>query len=633
MKIIVPAISFSFLLLFARLAYPFEDLSVTAFTDKASYSSTDTVRLVLQVDIPDEYYLYANPLGPGIGKPLQITISETEGIEWVGLRKKAPQKFHPPVGDWVWAYEVETFFFLTGAIHSPEVTQLQGTIVLDGLICKTACIPVMHEKEFTITLTDQTPLPPFSAIPARASLYAHAEPMEFRVASMDDFIDLSAMNIFLPKDAPTDQQSPLGQISFKETESDGWNYNPVEEKNQYNLWFALIFSFLAGVFFNVTPCVFPLLGMKALSLSQSNRNSKRQTVVRSIFFSSGIIAVFLALATLAAYAGFSWGEQFQNPYILTAVIALIFLFALGLFDMYTILLPPSIMNLGQSDEKRGMAGDFLGGMMATVLATPCGGPFLGAVLAWSLLQPPSVIYLIFISMGVGMALPYVLLSSSKRIVAVLPKPGKWMMDLKYGMGFLLLGFSIYLMSSLPPEFVLNAVTLCGSLAFAIAILKRYAPYGAGLQRKISVGTVCLVVISFSVVFTTDLAIIINERLFRGKGDVVEWEDFSASRLRRAHSEGRDVVLNFTASWCMNCRYNEIAVLQNSSVLEQFKSRDVLLLKADITHPNPQAQQLLEHLGSRSIPFLAVFPARSPKEPVLFRDLFSRDDLLRVLRGL
>ncbi|KMQ52815.1 Cytochrome c-type biogenesis protein DsbD [Chitinispirillum alkaliphilum] len=588
---------------------------------------------MLEVEIPPQHYLYANPLGPGIGKPLQISIEQHDGIEWSELRKEEATRFDPPVGDWVWAYKKEAHFLFAGVITPQQEESIESKVYIDGLICLESCIPVFAEEKFSVTLNPASSFAPFSAIPQGSSFLPKLQPMDFTIREVGyDLAENSLSTLPFAPEQPIDDIDFLGQIGTAEGGVSEWNYRPTEEKKDYNLWLALLFSFIAGVFFNVTPCVFPLLGMKTLSLSQSTKNSKREIIIRSLVFSSGIIAVFLLLATLAGFAGFSWGEQFQNPNILTAIVILVFLFSLGLFDMYTILLPSSVSNLNQKSQKKGMAGDFLGGMMATVLATPCGGPFLGAVLAWSLLQPPSVIYVIFLSMGVGMALPYVIISSSRRVMKLLPKPGKWMQDVKYAMGFLLLGFSIYLMIGLPSERILGTVAVCASLTLAIAIQKRFAPFGTHLRKKLFVGAITLSICAASIaIFIRPTSAVIGQTSGGSYGN--DWVDFSPALLRLAHEEGRNVVLNFTAAWCMNCRYNDITVLQTREVRKLFAEKDAVLLRADITGHNPEARELLEHLGSRSIPFLAIFPADNPKRPVIMRDIFSRRELIDQLRQL
>ncbi|MDG5815281.1 thioredoxin family protein [Chitinispirillales bacterium ANBcel5] len=616
-----------------------EQIEVSISPDRAHYSSLDTAIVSVKVSIPPNHYLYANPLGPGIGRPLEFSVSQSEGIHWVEVKSDKPEKFHPPVGDWVWAYENTAFFFLKGVIEPDFLGMIEGSVTIDALICDKACVPVKGTAKFNFGVKQHSSPERFSNTPSSISRYKEAVTMDFKTADQQAAIQpspgqtqlslsLEGLDAFVENDAVETETAPPHE----------WSYTPVENRRDFNLIIALLFSFLAGIALNITPCVFPLLGMKALSLSQGASENRKETIKRSISFSAGIIFVFLLLASLASFAGFSWGEQFQNPKIVAVIIAFVFLFALGMFDLYTILLPPSITNLGQGGGK---SSDFFKGMMATVLATPCGGPFLGAVLAWALLQPTLLIFLIFLTIGVGMALPYILLSSIKSLVKILPKPGRWMQDFKHLMGFFLLGFAIYLMTTLPSEMIISVVILCTVLAFSVLIYRRFAPFSASASRKAKTAAFSLLIIilginiSFKSMGVSDTPDTPQPYTTVSLDELIgeQWVDFTPSRLIEAHESNKNVIVNFTADWCMNCRLNKIMVFETEEVKQLFREKNVVLLSADITRSNPRAEELLHHLGSRSIPFLAVFPASSPQEPIILRDIINKDNFLEILNDL
>ena len=157
---------------------------------------------------------------------------------------------------------------------------------------------------------------------------------------------------------------------------------------------------------NVMPCVLPVLGIKILSFSEIRQSSRKMAFVKSLVFSAGMLSIFLVLASLASFANFSWGEQFRNPSVLVVIIAVIVIFALGMFDLFMIQVPSSIAQMGVK-KRSGLTGDFFNGMFASILATPCSGPLLGATLAWTLTQKPLIIFTIFTSIGLGMAFPYI----------------------------------------------------------------------------------------------------------------------------------------------------------------------------------------------------------------------------------
>jgi thiol:disulfide interchange protein DsbD len=436
------------------------------------------------------------------------------------------------------------------------------------------------------------------------------------------------------------EDSASGAVSL--TGGGAYDYSPLEDRREYSLLSAVLFALLAGLALNLTPCIFPMLSVRVLSFAESALESRRSAVVRSAVFSLGIVAVFLLLAGLAAFAGFSWGQQFQNPGMMVGIIAIVFLFALGMFNFYTLSVP-AIGGGGAvgGDKGPSFAGDFLKGAAATVMATPCGGPFLGALLAWALLQKPLTIFVLFATMGVGMALPYVMLASSKRLMSLLPKPGRWIEDLKYFMGFLLLAFAVNMMRSLDPRLVATAVGICLSILIAVSVNKRFAQFGAPAGRRVGVAFISLILLTAGIIISVTY-LKIDVQIFNDDHQGIDgiegiggpyWSSFSARALAEAHEEKRNVIVNFTASWCTNCKLNKAAALNTAAARQLYAEKNVLLLTADITNDNPEAQELMRHLGSRSVPFLAIFPGDEPKRPVIMRDILSREKFLGELRNL
>ena len=434
--------------------------------------------------------------------------------------------------------------------------------------------------------------------------------------------------------------SLFGQISLfekplpHEEKPLSWDYEPVERKVSMNLFLAILFGFIAGIILNVMPCVLPVLGIKILSFAQTGGASRRTAFERSLIFSAGMISVFMMLAALASFAHLSWGQHFQSPWFLIALILVTVVFSLGMFDIYILPIPTNISDL-EKKSGRGDVGDFLRGMLATLLATPCSGPFLGATLAWTLTQSTLVIFLVFGSIGLGMAFPYILLSSNRTLLRLMPKPGPWMNDFKHLMGFLLLGASVYLLFGLPKDMVAATVSFCIVAAFAIVLYSRLAPFGSSLSRKTVVAGIAGIVLlsggyfSFDALYRARYSQTLSQDLEPG----VRWEDFSPQQLKAAHAEGRHAVVDFTANWCLNCQYNMIRVLTDDEVMGLLRRKHVCALKADLTWANPPAESLMHNLGSRSVPFLAVFRGDDPYHPIIMRDILSKGDFIRVLKAL
>jgi thiol:disulfide interchange protein len=606
-----------------------QELSAEVILSKKAFAPRETVVVALHVVIPDNYHLYANPLGPGIGKPVTIRARASKGITWLDLYKSPPEKFTPEMGSWVWAYEKETFFFLKGVLSESPVPVVRSWISLQGLVCHASCIPVKKAVDFEIRTDGDGKGPAFEADPSLRSYGARCELMTFSI--VNDTVRASA--------EPVD--SLFGRISLTQKPAAAhqeppatWDYEPVERKVSMNLLLAILFGFVAGIILNVMPCVLPVLGLKILSLAQTGGSSRRSALSRSVIFSCGMISVFMMLAALASFAHLSWGQHFQSPWFLIALILVTVVFSLGMFDIYILPIPTNISDL-EKKSGRGAVGDFLRGMLATLLATPCSGPFLGATLAWTLTQSTLVIFLVFGSIGLGMAFPYVLLSSNRTLLRLMPKPGRWMNDFKHLMGFLLLGASVYLLFGLPKDMVAATVCFCLVAAFSIVLYSRLAPFNSSLSRKVSVACAAGLVLAAGGYFSFDaLHSAKTSGTFQQElRPDVQWEDFSPQLLKGAHAEGRHVVVDFTANWCLNCQYNLVRVLNADDVKALLQKKEVLALKADLTWANPPAESLMHSLGSRSVPFLAVFRGDDPYHPVIMRDILNKGDFIRVLKSL
>ncbi|GBU23051.1 cytochrome c-type biogenesis protein DsbD [Fibrobacteres bacterium R8-0-B4] len=745
-----------------------DDLTLEALPGRyPPYAAGDTVVIGIKASIPQGYHLYSNPLGPGIGKPLNLFINRRDAshrvpwnVVWIEARKSFPKRYTPPIGSWVWAYESEAYFFikgvmkrdaaavdttvnigeavnaantkakpapakekesvksklfggLTGKKGPPEAVKVEPPppprvlayeVVVEALMCKSACVPILKSVSFELPAPTDTVINigansgintdadsgintavntvvskntgiAFPSAPGWQIHYAKSEPIAFNAGTPSPAAPALGINADQPpglsglpppplpgginialsglpsqpdgdrsggdqSGAVDSQTYPLNDSIVNAAAASGaglYDYTPLEERREYSLLTAILFALLAGFALNLTPCIFPMLSVRALSFAQSAHESRRSAVSKSIVFSLGIVAVFLLLAGLAAFAGFSWGQQFQNPGMMIGIIAIVFLFALGMFNFYTLSVPAIGSGGGGGEEggKSAFAGDFLKGAAATVMATPCGGPFLGALLAWALLQNPFTIFILFATMGVGMAFPYVLLASSKRLTALLPKPGRWIEDLKYCMGFLLLAFAVNMMRGLDPRLTVTVVGICLSILIAASVNKRFTQFGMPAARRAVVALISLVLLTAGIIVSV-IYLRIDVQIFNDDQPGIGgpyWTSFSQQSLAAAHEEKRNVIVNFTASWCTNCKLNKAAALNTAAAKQLYREKNILLLSADITNHNPEAQELLHHLGSRSVPFLAIFPGDAPKSPVVMRDIISREKFLGELRNL
>jgi suppressor for copper-sensitivity B len=523
-------------------------------------------------------------------------------------------------------------FFIQGVIAASSRNDIYDTLNLNALICQNACIPIDKNIAFHIPVSNDNRISgQFASDKYLRDQLAIAQEMSFdriNTSINSDVVPLSVVSL------PFQIQKVASQT---QVDQPTWDFQPIEKKASFSIWLAIILAFIAGIILNAMPCVLPVLGIKVVSLVNGAAGTKKMALEKSLVFTAGMLTVFLILASLAAFAQFSWGQQFQKPEFLIAIIGAIFIFGLSELGIFTM-----SFAVGNVPQKKGghshgwFYEDFFKGIMTTLLATPCSGPFLGATLAWTLTQQPITIYIVFTSLGLGMAFPYILLSVWTGLRKWIPKPGKWMEDLKQAMAFLLFGFALYLMTGLPQNLILSTIGLLICIAFSIMLYTRVSPFGSSLTRRILTGTVALMIAGaggyLSFVLLHKLSSARTETTGSAVNEIL-WQEYTPQKLLDAQAAGRHVIIDFTANWCMNCQYNKITVYHSKDMTDLIGEKDVLPLIADLTNKNTGAELLLQNLGGRSIPFFAVFSGNDPKRPVIMRDIVKKKEVVKVLSDL
>ncbi len=391
-----------------------------------------------------------------------------------------------------------------------------------------------------------------------------------------------------------------------------------------SLWMALLLGCLAGLMLNIMPCVLPVLTLKLTSLligtgrRGSYRKRIRQFRYANIFFACGVLTWFAALAVLIAGAGLAWGGLFQRPNVIFAMIMLVVLLALSLFGL--LILPMPGFNFTKKQRRLGTEA-FISGITVTLLATPCSGPLLGGVLAWSTLQSPLVQFITFLGTGIGMALPSLMLAAFPQAITHLPRSGAWMETAERIAGFFLLATALYLLSIFPENQRIHALWALLAATIAVWCHNKFAGLSARpLCRKI--GNLLLTAILLACfVFATSSP---------PAYDTV-WHAFDQASFK--NTLGRTpILIDFTADWCPTCKVIEKTTLNDNNMQKLATTYGLHLVKADLTRSNPQAEALLRKLGSVSIPLAAIFPSGDEaKNPIVLRDIFTKRQLKHALR--
>ncbi|HXY60332.1 MAG TPA: protein-disulfide reductase DsbD domain-containing protein [Chthoniobacterales bacterium] len=404
----------------------------------------------------------------------------------------------------------------------------------------------------------------------------------------------------------------------------------------------LLFGFIGGFILNLMPCVLPVISLKIFGFIQHAGKDRRAIFRNGLAFISGIFVWFVGLALLlialkAAGHQITWASQFTNPYFVLALSVVVLVFALDLFGVFEITLPQSLMHrMLQSSTREGEAGSFFQGLFATALATPCTAPFLGTAIGFAFTQSSSIIVLMFAAVAAGMSAPYFLLSAQPAWMRFLPRPGPWMVHVKQFMGFLLLATLLFLIYVLGAQRGLEGAiwASCFLLVIALGCWMKGAfiiPAASRAKRSVTILLMLLLLLGSTAYFIGDKFQGSKMELAQGTSGG-DWQPFTLERLKSERDAGHAVFVDFTAAWCLTCKFNEKAVLENSEVREAFERHAVVKLKADWTNGDPVITKLLQQFGRPGVPLYVLYPGRS-QEPIVFPELLTKNILLDKLETI
>jgi thiol:disulfide interchange protein len=405
----------------------------------------------------------------------------------------------------------------------------------------------------------------------------------------------------------------------------------------------LLFGFIGGFILNLMPCVLPVISLKIFGFIQQAGQSRGRILRSGLAFIAGIFAWFLGLALLlialkSAGREITWAFQFTNPYFVLFMSAIVLVFALNLFGVFEISLPQSANRglLGWT-AREGDAGSFFQGVFATVLATPCTAPFLGTALGFAFTQSGWTILAMFVAVAAGMSWPYLLLSAQPAWLRLLPKPGAWMERVKQLMGFFLLATLLFLLWVIGAERGVEAIiwTSCFLLALSVACWMKGAfvvPTASTRGRLIALVLMLVLVLGSAWYF-------IGEKFNAAKlvsGETKpdgDWLAFTPERLQSELDQGRAVFVDFTAAWCLTCKFNEASVLESNAVRDAFQRRGIVKFKADWTNADPAITKILKQFGRPGVPMYVLYPGGRNAEPILFPELLTQGFILDKLETI
>ena len=403
----------------------------------------------------------------------------------------------------------------------------------------------------------------------------------------------------------------------------------------------LLFGFLGGLILNLMPCVLPVISLKIFGFIQQAGQSRRKVLRSGIAFTVGIFAWFVGLALLlivlkGAGRDVTWGGfQFTNAYFVLALSVIVLVFALNLFGVFEISLPQGMTRgLLSTTERKDDLGSFFQGIFATVLATPCTAPFLGTALGFAFSQSAAVILAMFVAIAAGMSSPYLLLSAQPAWLRFLPKPGPWMVHVKQFMGFLLLATLLFLLYVLGAQRGLEGAiwASCFLLVISVACWMKGAfvlPTASVMKRALVLGLMLVLVLGSGIYFIGGKFRSSNVALAgsRLRGD---WQAFTPEGLQAELDQGHSVFVDFTAAWCITCKFNEANVLESTEVRQAFERHAIVKLKADWTNGDPTITKLLQQFGRPGVPLYVLYPGKNEK-PIVFPEVLTKGMVLEKLQ--
>lgn len=417
------------------------------------------------------------------------------------------------------------------------------------------------------------------------------------------------------------------------------------------MFVAMLFAFLGGLLLNLMPCVLPVISLKILSFVKLAKEKRSLILKHGILFSFGVLISFWTLAgvllILQAYGeAVGWGFQLQDSLFVAVLSALLFIFALNFFGVYEIgtIFASWAGQKQHSNKNRGhLFGSFLSGVLATAVATPCTGPFLGSAVGFAVTLPAPQAMMIFTILGLGMAFPYLILSSFPNLIRWIPKPGPWMVTFKEVMGFFMMATVLWLVWVFGAQTNFSAVSilLAGMLFLAVAcwtLGKWSSPIRTRLSRifgyvvALTFSVAAIYAISFAVSpqFSAPIADKTIAMTSHGEAQgTQEWEPFSMERVNELQKKGIPVFIDFTARWCLICQTNHL-VLSTSDVQKKFRELGVVTMKADWTKNDPAITKLLRKFGRSGVPLYVLYGTDPKESPTILPQVLTPDNVIESL---
>ena len=624
---------------------------------KSSFSQTAENELIIGIKMDMQLHWHTYWKNPGdSGGPVKISWDMPAGFETSNILWPAPSLIpYPPL----MTYGYENFVIFPIKIQIPQGAETEQFIAdIDFLICDDICVPerAIIETSYADLTFDSRLDETYKELPSvilpvistlknddlelRFSFNRNIEEIHFYIDQKDTVLHANEQILIkeennwlltVPLNKGINTPDTIGGILNINNESfivDASLSEASSSPKTLSIFSAILFAFIGGLILNLMPCVFPIISLKVLSFISMGGESKNKIRTHSLLFSLGVILSFVAIAVILLVLKNSglfigWGFQLQSPPIVA--ILSILMFMIGLILLSDINIGSSLTRLGNiGSDKTDYSSSFLTGVLAVIVASPCTAPFMGAAIGYALIQPSFVTLPIFISLGIGFCIPYLILSIRPELISSLPKPGQWMETLKEFFAFPMFATSLWLIWVFSIQVGADALIsllitlLLISLLFWIFI-KSTSKY---LKMLVTLAGIIFTLTQLNLIKNTET----NEVLEQSLNNELSWNVGIEDKLKE---NGQAYLINFTAAWCITCQANDKIALSRPSVVDFMQSNNINYIVADWTNRDEEILKVLNKYGRSGVP-LYVFWRPGMKESILLPAILTENLVLEMI---
>ena len=587
----------------AQLADPFaEPVTATGYVSLSNVPQGGSAQVAIEIKITPPWHINANPASEDFLVPTEVAFELPTGVTVRGVA-------YPAGAEKKLSFSEAPLRLYEGVVYVGAVIDIASDMPLGASTIKATVTYQACDNEKCL-------LPQTLDVPVAVAISSPRDPVDLANPDVFDRIDFSPI---------------IGKVANGAAASDaGGENNLLKDAIAKRGWlFAFVLVFLGGLALNLTPCVYPMIPITVSYFGGQAKGRGGRTVLLASLYLLGMAVMYSALGLIAALTGSLFGSALQNPFVL-GVIALVMVgLALSMFGMYEIRVPTRLAGVAGT-AKRGTLGSFLMGLTVGIVAAPCIGPFvLGLLTFVGETANPLIGFSLFFVLALGLGLPFVVLAVASGNITRLPKSGEWMEWVRKLFGVVLLGMAVYFLRSIVGDtlyFALLGTVLVigGAMLGFMSKVKTTSLFFSGFRRFIGV---------VAPLYGLYLVLAPGHILGRQAAAGIAWEPYAESALAHAVEQGKPVVIDFSADWCLPCKELEHQTFNQPEVIDA--SKGFVSLKADLTqHGSPEVRELRRKFDIRGVPTIIFIDAMGRERANLRAvEFIDKDEFLSRINKL